>query len=226
MAIKILWMTRFRDSQGAERLFTGLVEEIGSVISLSAAGENSRLVISSNVVGSDAAIGDSVCVNGCCLTVVEASPGVSPIPNLAFDVIPESLQRTNLGQLQKSDCVNLERSLLPDTRLGGHFVTGHIDGLATIDAIDEQEDWRTIRFKCAVNLTMQMASKGSIAIDGISLTLVDVDNEGFSVALIPHTLTATTIGARRVGETVNIETDLLAKYVQRQLVASQNLKQN
>ncbi len=198
-------------------MFTGLVEETGVIVSLTAASQNSRLVIASGIVGSDAAIGDSISVNGCCLTVVETSPGVNKRRNLAFDVVPESLQRTNLGQLQKLDRVNLERSLKLDTRLGGHFVTGHIDGLATINKIDVYVDWRKISFDCAIDLVSQMASKGSITIDGISLTLVDVDNNGFSVALIPHTLTVTTIGDRRVGDHVNIETDLLAKYVQRQL---------
>ncbi len=200
-------------------MFTGLVEETGTVASIQRQLENARLLIDARATADDTQIGDSICVNGCCLTVVELVRGESDSAHrrLAFDVVPETLQRTNLGQLTVGDRVNLERSLKPDTRMGGHFVTGHIDGTAKVAVIDQRSQWRIIGFSVEYALTRQMASKGSVTVDGISLTLVDVTDQGFTVALIPHTLAATTIGQRRVGDSVNIETDLLAKYVQRQL---------
>ena len=198
-------------------MFTGLVEECGTVKEIRPGAENVRLQIAARITAEAAQIGDSICVNGCCLTVVEMDQTRSDSAILAFDAVPETLQRSNLGQLAAGDPVNLERSLLPTTRLGGHFVTGHIDATAAVDAIEEHSDWRKFWFSVPAGLTRQMATKGSVAVDGISLTLVDVEDNRFSVALIPHTLDATTIGRRDVGDTVNIETDLLAKYVQKQL---------
>lgn len=197
-------------------MFTGLVEEIGEIHSIDTMGENVRIQIGAHVVGDDVAIGDSICVNGCCLTVVAVeSRGSESL--LGFDAVPETLKRTNLGGLSIGSPVNLERSLRPDTRLGGHFVTGHIDCCGKVDEIIEAADWRTIWIRVPATAAVQMAAKGSVAVDGISLTLVEVNHDRFSVALIPHTLSVTTIGRRKVGDQVNIETDLLAKYVQRQL---------
>lgn len=156
------------------------------------------------------AVGGSVAVNGCCLTVVEVAAG-----RWSFEAGPETLRRTNLGRLVPGSLVNLERSLAVGDSLGGHFVTGHIDGVGTLAARDDQGEWTTMWFACAPEVSFQMASKGSIAVDGVSLTLVDVERERFSVALIPHTLAHTTLGRRAVGDEVNLETDLLAKYVQR-----------
>jgi riboflavin synthase len=163
---------------------------------------------------STAKIGDSIAINGCCLTVVGVAAG-----GLAFDAGAETLSRTNLGQLKTGDRVNVERSLRLGDSLGGHLVTGHIDGLGTVDQRQDDAQWCTMWFRAAAPLMRQMASKGSIAVDGVSLTLVDVVAERFSVALIPHTLSATTLGSRRVGDAVNLETDVLAKYVERQLQA-------
>jgi len=193
-------------------VFTGLIEEKAKVRDIVATGDNARISVHSELVQSDAAIGDSVSVNGCCLTVVEIQD-----QTLAFDAVPETLLRTNLGTLESGSPVNLERALKPETRLGGHYVTGHIDGPGTVRKIEEQPDWWKLHIAVAPELARQMASKGSVAIDGVSLTLVDVDNDSFSVVLIPHTLSVTTIGSLSVGDQVNIETDLLAKYVERQL---------
>ena len=193
-------------------MFTGLVEEKASVHSIVPAGDNVRIYVSADLVSQDAGIGDSISINGCCLTVVGVSGSI-----LSFDAVPETLQRTNLGKLTEHSPVNLERALKPDTRLGGHYVTGHIDGIGTIRTIEDHQDWRKIYVAVDPTLTLQMASKGSVAIDGVSLTLVDVIDDAFSVVLIPHTLKVTTIGDRRVNDAVNIETDLLAKYVERQL---------
>jgi riboflavin synthase len=195
-------------------LFTGLVEEKARVHSIDSLGENTRIAIDSAVVSADAAIGDSISINGCCLTIVEVSGNI-----LAFDAVPETLARTNLGRLSTNrSFVNLERAIRPDTRLGGHYVTGHIDGTGTIRQIEDHEDWKKFFVAVDESLARQMASKGSVAMDGISLTLVDVGEDYFSVVLIPHTLQVTTIGECRENDMVNIETDLLAKYVERQLL--------
>ena len=153
-------------------------------------------------------LGDSVSINGACLTVV-----AHDARTCSFQVGPETLRRTNLGDLQPGDPVNLERSLRVGDRLGGHFVQGHIDGLARIRSSDRQGEWILMWFGCDAAWTAQMVHKGSVAVDGISLTLVDVTADGFSVALIPHTLAKTTLGHKAVGAAVNLETDLLAKYV-------------
>ncbi|MGI9515418.1 MAG: riboflavin synthase [Pirellulaceae bacterium] len=193
-------------------VFTGMVEEIGQVESTESRQDNVRLAIRAAIIHTDASIGDSISINGCCLTIVGIDGDL-----LQFDAVPETLQRTNLGQLEPGSGVNLERALRPDSRLGGHYVTGHVDGLGTIRSLDDNEEWRKIFVEVDPQLTRQMSGKGSVAIDGISLTLVDVDDNSFSVVLIPHTREVTTIGRRKPGDRVNIETDLLAKYVERQL---------
>lgn len=193
-------------------MFTGLVEALGRVIEVQSRPPGMRLVVDAGEVASDAVLGDSISVNGCCLTVVEIDGN-----KLAFDAGDETLKRTNLGRLGEADVVNLERSLQVGDRLGGHYVTGHIDGLGSLQQRNDDGEWSTCWFQVPPALTRQMASKGSVAIDGISLTLVDVEDDRFSVMLIPHTLAATTLGVRKVGDPVNIETDVLAKYVERQL---------
>jgi riboflavin synthase len=195
-------------------MFTGLVEGQGTVCEAIAEGAGTRLVITAPAalwVGT--AVGDSVAINGCCLTVVAAQPDC-----WTFQAGPETLARTNLGRLRPGDSVNLERALPIAARLGGHFVQGHIDGCAAVDSILSEGAWTTIWFRAAKDLTRQMVSKGSVAVDGVSLTLVEVEFERFSVALIPHTLAATTLGARRIGDLVNVETDILAKYVEKMLM--------
>lgn len=193
-------------------MFTGLVETVGSVESLRPAGPGVRLLVRAAMVADDASLGDSIAVNGCCLTVVEKSGN-----SLGFDAGSETLSRTNLGKLAPDSRVNLERSLRVGDRLGGHYVSGHIDALGTLEEVKQEGAWAFYWFRVPPELTRQMASKGSIAVDGVSLTLVNVELGRFSVALIPHTLEATTLGKLAPGDAVNIETDILAKYVEQQL---------
>jgi riboflavin synthase len=159
-------------------------------------------------------LGDSIAINGCCLTVVGIGPGGKQFD---FEAGEETLSRTNLGELGVRCRVNLERSLATGQRLGGHYVTGHIDDLATIIERRDDPPWAHFRFRMPRRLASQVAAKGSIAVDGISLTVVDADRDSFTVALIPHTLSETTMGIRKVGDHVNLETDVLAKYVERSL---------
>lgn len=191
-------------------MFTGLVEGMGTVAAAEPCPAGMRLQVDVGNLAQGVKLGDSISINGCCLTVV-ALQG----PILGFDAVPETLQRTNLGRLVPGDAVNLERSLKVGDRLGGHFVTGHIDGQGWVERREEGHEWSYFWFSCSETLTRQMASKGSIAVDGVSLTLVAVESTRFSVALIPHTLSVTTLGRRAVGDPVNLETDLLAKYVAR-----------
>jgi riboflavin synthase len=193
-------------------MFTGLVESMARVVDVREARPGRRLVVADDVVTADAALGDSIALNGCCLTVVEREGN-----KLAFEAGPETLERTNLGALVAGSAVNVERSLRFGERLGGHLVTGHIDGPGTLDERHDEGEWSTFWFRAPRDLMRQMASKGSIAVDGVSLTLCDVSDERFSVMLIPHTLGVTTLGRLRPGDRVNLETDLLAKYVARQL---------
>ncbi len=193
-------------------MFTGIVQSLASVDQLVPAGPGVRLVIDDATTAKLSTIGDSIAINGCCLTVV----GVEG-PLLAFDAGKETLERTNLGELVSGSKVNLEPSMSLGDSLGGHLVTGHIDGVGTVDRRVDDQEWSTLWFRAPKALMRQMASKGSVAIDGVSLTLVDVEDERFSVALIPHTLRVTTLGQRQPGNRVNLETDVLAKYVERQL---------
>ncbi len=196
-------------------MFTGLVETMGTVSAIADQPPGKRFTIDAGVVAEDAAIGDSICINGCCLTVV-AIAGKA----LDFEAGEETLSRTNLGILTLGSRVNLERSLAAGDRLGGHYVTGHVDAVGRLIARRDDPPWSHLRFQMPRRLAPQIAAKGSVAIDGISLTVVDVDEESFSVALIPHTLAVTTLGRREVGDPVNLETDVLAKYVERSLAFS------
>jgi riboflavin synthase len=193
-------------------MFTGIIEAMGSLDRTVSMPPGVRLVIDAGELATGATIGASVAINGCCLTVV----GVDG-PRLEFDAGQETLARTNLGDLQEGDHVNLERSLVVGDRMGGHFVTGHIDTVGTLDRRQDDAEWSTFWFRVPSLWSRQLASKGSIAVDGVSLTLVDVTDDQFSVCLIPHTLKVTTLGKMKVGDRSNLETDVLAKYVQRQL---------
>jgi riboflavin synthase len=195
-------------------MFTGLVERLAEVEAIVPQPPGVRLVIRDPQIAAGAKIGDSIALNGCCLTVV-AVDGES----LSFQAGAETLSRTNLGELTAGEMVNVERSLRAGDAIGGHYVTGHIDAVGVVDERIDVVDWCTMWFRAPVPQLQQMASKGSVAVDGVSLTLVDVENDRFSVALIPHTLSMTTLGRRKVGDCVNIETDVLAKYVQRQIEA-------
>jgi riboflavin synthase len=189
-------------------MFTGLVEALGVVRELSFDGAGCRLTLAEPTLAPTLSLGESVAVNGACLTVISHD-----VHAFAFQVGPETLARTNLGTLAIGDRVNLERSLRLSDRLGGHLVQGHIDGIGTVAQRVPQGEWVMVWFSCPLELAAQMVSKGSVAVDGISLTLVDVEPERFSVALIPHTLAQTTLGFKEPPATVNLETDLLAKYV-------------
>lgn len=196
-------------------MFTGLVEGLGRVAAVVAEPAGIQLAIeppAEMTAGESSALGDSVAINGCCLTVVSLEDG-----RWAFQAGTETLSKTSLGRLQAGDRVNLERSLPVNGRLGGHFVQGHVDGVGTVDEIRRQGEWIHMTFRVPAALTALMVPKGSIAVDGVSLTLVTVEPERFSIALIPHTLEVTTLGRRQVGDPVNIETDVLGKYVQKLL---------
>jgi riboflavin synthase len=196
-------------------MFTGLVQSLATVRDVRPQPPGVRITVSSAEVARKAAVGDSIAVSGCCLTVVACEGDC-----LAFDAGPETLARTTLGELAPGTAVNLEPSLRVGDRLGGHFVTAHVEGVATLADRRDDRDWSTFWFSFPRELGRYMVSKGSIAIDGVSLTLVDVEADRFSVALIPHTLACTTLGRLRIGDRVNLETDLLAKYAQRQDIDS------
>lgn len=205
-------------------MFTGLVEDCGRVAEIQSLSAGIQLVIdvAGTVLESDdpelsaspTKLGDSIAINGCCLTIVEMSDC-----RWAFQAGTETLSKTTLGTLQTGDPVNLERSVLVGSRLGGHIVQGHVDGTGTVAEISregtEEEPWVRMEFDVPETLTRQMVSKGSVAVDGVSLTLVDVEPTRISVALIPHTLEVTTLGRKQPGDPVNIETDILGKYIQK-----------
>jgi len=198
-------------------MFTGLVETMGTVAEVRPDGHGgSVLRVHAPLIASALTIGESVAVNGACLTVVEFDDD-----SFQFQCGPETLLRTNLGQLIPGAGVNLERSLRIGDRLGGHFVQGHVDGVGLVERREQSGEWEMVRFGCDTALTLQMVAKGSITIDGISLTLVEVNDHGFMVMLIPHTLAVTTLGSKGVGDRVNLETDILAKHLQRMLHAFQ-----
>ncbi|HZY86317.1 MAG TPA: riboflavin synthase [Gemmataceae bacterium] len=189
-------------------MFTGLVEALGTVTALTATGAGRELAVRAAQIAGELVLGESVAVNGACLTVV-ARDGDS----FRFQLAPETLSRTNLGELTAGDRVNLERSLRVSDRLGGHLVQGHIDGVGAVAERLSEGEWVKVWFRCPPELAAQMVSKGSVAVDGVSLTLVDIGPDRFSVALIPHTLDNTTLGLKGPGAVVNLETDLLGKYV-------------
>ncbi len=189
-------------------MFTGLVEALGTVRRIDIDGAGRHLTIAEPALAPQLVIGESVALNGACLTVVERDTD-----SFRFQAGPETLRRTNLGELAAGDRVNLERSLRLGDRLGGHIVQGHVDGLGHIEQRQRQGEWEMVWFRCPAELAGQMVSKGSVAVDGVSLTLVDVAADRFSVALIPHTLALTTLGFKPVGAAVNLETDLFAKYI-------------
>jgi riboflavin synthase len=195
-------------------MFTGLVEALGTVRHLTPDGAGNQMVVSAPTFAAQLVLGESVAVNGTCLTVVQ-----NDADTCRFEVGPETLLRTNLGALRVSDRVNLERSLRIGDRVGGHLVQGHVDGVGRIARRLQEGEWVTLGFTCPQELTTQMVPKGSIAVDGVSLTLVDVTRDGFSVMLIPHTLANTTLGFKQIGDAVNLETDMMAKYVKKYLDA-------
>ena len=190
-------------------MFTGIVESLAVVAEVVDEPPGKRLRIEDAALA-EARVGESVAINGCCLTVVDRQGNTAE-----FQAGPETLSRTNLGELSALSRVNIERSLRVGDQLGGHFVTGHVDAVGTLAQRHDDDDWSTFWFEMPAELSVQMVPKGSIAVDGVSLTLVEVERGRFSVALIPHTLAVTTLGSLALGGRVNLETDLLAKYVQK-----------
>jgi len=191
-------------------MFTGIVEELGTVGEVVPQSDASRITIHGVRVLDGTRPGDSIAVNGVCLTVVDLLDD-----GFTADVMAETLRRTSLADALSGAPVNLERAARMDSRIGGHLVQGHVDGLATVTAIEVSENWTTMRVALPDGLARYVVEKGSIAVDGVSLTVVDVDDTSFSVSLIPTTLTETILGTRKVGDRVNIEVDAMAKYVER-----------
>lgn len=194
-------------------MFTGIVEETGQVISFTAQAGGWRLVVRAAKVLKDVALGDSISVNGCCLTVVASAED-----RLEFDVLEETRRLTSISALGVGKAVNLEGSLRFDGKVGGHFVTGHVDGLGIIEIFETRGKDHYLRVRGPVGSGRLVVLKGSIAIDGISLTVAEVDGDALSVWLIPHTLTVTNLREKTVGDPVNLEYDLLGKYVEKLLV--------
>ncbi len=194
-------------------MFTGIVQATGPIIEIQKSDGGARLVIDATALAPQLiSIGDSVSVSGVCLTVVINKGGY-----LYFDVSGETLLRTNLGMMAITQRANLELALTPSTRIGGHWVSGHIDDLGTIESIEDQHNSQVWRFTIAKNLAKFVAVKGSIAVDGVSLTVNQVGDDFFTVCLIPHTLSVTNFADRKIGDAFNIEVDLIARYAERLL---------
>lgn len=193
-------------------MFTGLVEEMGNVITITKGERSARLTVSAPTVYIGARLGDSTAINGCCLTIVDQEGD-----RLTFDAVPETLARTNLGALHPGNKVNLERPLSVGDRLGGHFVQGHIDGVGTVLAVQPEDNAVVMEISVPQPLRRYLVEKGSITVDGVSLTVAEVRPESFTIWTISHTREITTLGIRKIGEQVNLECDLLGKYIERLL---------
>ncbi|MGC6424432.1 MAG: riboflavin synthase [Lentimonas sp.] len=193
-----------------EVMFTGIVEETGTVVSFEERANSWRLVLNAAVVTKDLNLGDSVAVNGCCLTAVAFTD-----TQIEFDLLAESKRLTSIDRVGPGGKVNLERALLPTTRMGGHFVSGHVDGMGVIEAIEPRGKDFFFRIKPDADKLKYIVSKGCITVDGISLTVSEVDDSGFAIWLIPHTMEVTNLHTKKVGDPVNLEYDLIAKYVEK-----------
>lgn len=195
-------------------MFTGIVEELGSVEAVEVLHDAIRLSVRAATVLQDAAHGDSISVNGCCLTVVAHDGEV-----WSADVMQETLDKTGLADVRPGDRVNLERAVSAEKRLGGHIVQGHVDGVGRVLERRSSEHWEVVSISMPAELSRYLVDKGSITVDGVSLTVVEAGAESFTVSLIPETLARTTLGLRRPGDAVNLEVDVLAKHVERLLAA-------
>jgi riboflavin synthase len=199
-------------------MFTGIVEELGQIAQVEELDAAARLSVLTRVVGVDVQLGDSISVNGVCLTVTDVEDleesGAAGPRVLSFDVMAESLERSSLGALSPGAPVNLERAVTAATRLGGHMVQGHVDGVGFVTSRMPSERWELVRISAPGSVTRYLVEKGSVTVDGVSLTVVDCAADSFSVSLIPETLRRTTLGKRQVGAAVNLEVDVIAKYVE------------
>ena len=195
-------------------MFTGIVEELGTVAGIEDQGDALRLTVHSPHVLADAGLGDSISVNGCCLTVAERDGDT-----WTADVMQETLDKTSLAGVQPGDRVNLERAVTPQTRLGGHIVQGHVDGVGTVASRTPSEHWEVVEISLPDGLGRYLVDKGSITVDGVSLTVVEAGDDSFTVSLIPETLARTTLGFRQAGDRVNLEADVLAKHVEKLLAS-------
>ena len=193
-------------------MFTGIIEELGTVTGIEDQGDAIRVTIGAETVLGDAALGDSISVNGCCLTVAEVRANA-----FTADVMRETLDSTGIGALVTGDRVNLERAVTPATRLGGHMVQGHVDATGAVRRRTRSEHWDLVEIGAPTELMRYLVEKGSITVDGTSLTVVDVLDDAFTISLIPETLTRTTLGFRQPGDRVNLEVDVIAKHVERLL---------
>ena len=200
-------------------MFTGIVEELGTVTKIENGPDSAKLTISANDFFADIKLGDSIAVNGCCLTAVTNTDDMFTV-----DVMKQTLAVTNIGKLKVGDVVNLEKAMKVSDRLGGHIVQGHVDSLATLSAINQGEDWYELVFEVPASYLKYMQSQGSITLNGVSLTIAKLDdgNHQLSVWLIPETLKRTNLSKLKVGDQVNLEVDVLAKYVERIMKAGNN----
>jgi riboflavin synthase len=193
-------------------MFTGLIETVCKVTSARPAGGGMLLTVDLGSLAEGSKVGDSIAINGACLTIARLDGKLA-----TFDISPETIARTALGRLAAPSQVNVERAMKPTDRFGGHFVLGHIDGTATIKAIERNGEFADMKFAAAPELLDQMVVKGSIAVDGISLTVSGMDKDSFTVAIIPQTFKKTTLGSAKIGDLANIETDIIVKTIKRQL---------
>lgn len=195
-------------------MFTGIIEEVGRVTAIDNRGDHARLEVACEIVLGGTGLGDSIAVNGCCLTVEEQASG-----SFAADLMAETMRATSLGDLVVGSPVNLERALAAGQRLGGHMVQGHVDGVGTVVDRDDQPGTTTLTIRAPQDLHRYLVSKGSVTMQGASLTVMALTADGFTVGLIPHTLDVTTFGDIASGDPVNLEVDVIAKYVERMLLA-------
>jgi riboflavin synthase len=191
-------------------VFTGIVRERGTVVAVEGGSDGVRLRVAAPQTAADAGVGDSIAISGVCLTVVSGRDG-----EVEFDAVAETLRRTSLGGLAPGTEVNVEPALRAGEPLGGHYVQGHVDGVGRVRSLVAEAESRLVRFDAPPEVLRYCVEKGSVTVDGVSLTVTDVDGNGFGVALVPHTLAATTLGALEPGQAVNLEADVLAKYVER-----------
>ena len=193
-------------------MFTGIVEEVGTIRSVVSGGSSGEIAINARTILENTNIGDSIAVNGVCLTVTKMTDG-----GFTADVMPETLRRSNLGRLHIGDRVNLERAMAADGRFGGHIVSGHIDGVGTVAEMKRESNAVWVKISADNDILRLIVEKGSIAIDGISLTVAEVTDKDFSVSIIPHTGSETTLLQKRIGDRVNLENDIVGKYVEKLL---------